>query len=287
MNEFWRRVLIIIFGLAFFVIFSAAYGVLVYTRPQKVTSNITPQDFGFEYEDIRLTTGDGWKLSAWFVPAARPIQKAIILLHGYPADKGDILPATIFLVLNYNLLYLDFRYFGQSEGKYSTVGIKEVQDVLAALKYLKSRGQEKIGIWGFSMGAATALMSLPKSSEINAIVSESSYTDLKLMAEEVYRQVPPLNKIIARIMLWLARVLLDADASRNSPIRAVANSQIPSLFIHAEDDQVIPFAHARLLQEAVKDNPKAEFWFRESSAHGDLGSGEYQQKIQDFFARNL
>jgi len=49
---------------------------------------------------------------------------------------------------------------------------------------------------------------------------------------------------------------------------------------------LITFQHALLLQEALKNNTKAEFWFRDNLFHGQLGP-DYQKRIGDFFAANL
>ena len=71
-----------------------------------------------------------------------------------------------------------------------------------------------------------------------------------------------------------------------SPIEAAKKLTIPIFLIHSTNDQVIPFKHAQILKEALKDNSKAEFWFQENLVHGELG-GEYQKRIEDFFGRNL
>lgn len=290
----WQWLFALAIGLGFFIVFSAAYGLLVYLRPPKIVSEIKLQNYGFEAEEVRITTSDGLKLAAWFIPssakaaAGKPASnKAILLLHGYPADKGDIFSSTLFLREGYNLLYLDFRYFGQSQGSYSTIGMKEVEDVLAGVKYLRERGMSRIGIWGFSMGGATALMSLPRSTQIDAVVSDTAYASLELMASEVYRQVPYLNKIIARLMVWSAKLFLKLDPEQLSPLSAVLQTQKPIFLIHSRDDEVIPFAQAEMLKAASVQNPKAEFWFREGAQHGYLGSPEYNEKVRDFFKRHL
>lgn len=283
----WQWIPAIIFGLVFFVVFSAVYGLWVYLRPPKIVSNVTPKDLGVKYEDVQLVTSDGVKLTAWYIPAKKETNKALLLLHGYPADKGDILSSMTFLQQDYNLLFLDFRYFGQSEGGYSTVGIKEVVDVLAAIEWLNNRGDTRIGVWGFSMGGATALMALEKTDKINAVVSETSYASLDLMAEEVFRQVPGLNKLIAKVMVDLANSILKVDVKKQSPLEAVSKTTVPILFIHSEEDEVIPFTQALLLKQASKHNPNAEFWFRKEGIHGGLGTGEYEEKIKEFFLKNF
>ncbi|MEK0369193.1 MAG: alpha/beta hydrolase, partial [Nitrosopumilus sp.] len=61
---------------------------------------------------------------------------------------------------------------------------------------------------------------------------------------------------------------------------------IPILVVHSKNDRVIPFEHAVLLREALKNNPNAEFWFEDNLGHGQLG-GEYQKRILEFFSRGL
>ncbi len=90
---------------------------------------------------------------------------------------------------------------------------------------------------------------------------------------------------MALIGLW-AKIFLGIDIKNISPAKAVQNTTIPLLLIHSSTDDVIPFSHARLLQEALEDNPRAEFWFHAGPAHGELGT-EYQKRVADFFQRHL
>ena len=251
----WQWVLALAIGLVFFVVFSAGLGLWTYLKPSlRFATSITPKDLGVEFEDVTIATADGLKLAAWLVPAEVETDKAIILLHGYPADKGDILWSTVFLRENYNLLYLDFRYFGKSQGSYTTIGIRETADVLAAVKFLSTSGMKKIGVWGFSMGGAAALMALSETQEIDAVASDSSYASLALMAEEVYRQVPGLNKAIAWLMTRSAKLFLNIDLVVQSPVMIVKETRVPILLIHSQTDQVIPFSHALMLQNALAPN---------------------------------
>ena len=216
---------------------------------------------------------------------ALPIFKTIILLHGYPADKGDVLPTLTFLNKKYNLLLFDFRYLGQSEGRYSTAGVKETEDLNAAINFLKSRGVDEVGVWGFSMGGAVALTTAAGVPEIKAIVSESSYARLDLMARELYR-IPLLKYPLAKLTLFWTELFLGIDVREASPIESVQNLNIPILLIHSTNDEVIPWRHAELLKEALKNNPKTEFWFEENLVHGQFGE-KYQKRIEDFFDKNL
>ena len=179
----------------------------------------------------------------------------------------------------------DFRYLGESEGKYSTAGAKEVKDLLAAIQFLKSKAIEEVGVWGFSMGGAVALMSIKKAPEIKAVVSEASYASLAQMATELFR-IPVLKYPLAYLIGLWTKIFLGIDIRNISPVKAVQNTTIPLLLIHSSTDAVIPFSHARILQKALEGNPRAEFWFHTGLAHGELDT-EYQKRVADFFQRHL
>ena len=247
--------------------------------------NPHPGFFGVPYESITLTASDGITLSAWFIPQSAS-DKVIIGLHGYPADKGDILPVLISLHDEFNLLFLDFRYFGQSEGAYTTVGAHEVKDLLAAIEFLKARGFRRIGVWGFSLGGAVALMALAETDSIHVVVSESSYAKLSWMARESYRYLFILKYPMAWMTGLWSWLFLGVDMNAVSPVQKVENSRIPILLIHSTTDHVIPFDHALALKEALAGNPNAEIWFQEGLIHGQLG-GAYEQRIRTFFRDQL
>ena len=254
-------------------------------RPPKIISSLTPRDLKMNYEDVSFKTADGLTLRGWYIPSAKGTQKTLILLHGYPADKGNILPALAFLHEDFNLLLFDFRYLGRSEGSYSTAGAKEVEDLLAAIQFLKSRGVKEVGVWGFSMGGAVTLMAIEKAPEIRAVISESSYASLADMTFELL-PIPLLNYPIAYLVGIWAKLFLGIDVRDASPADRIRNTKIPILLIHSSADAVIPFSHARLLQQALAKNPNAEFWFHEQFAHGQLAS-DYRTRIKDFFLKHL
>ncbi len=274
------------FAASFFFLFTPLWGFYISIRPYKIISSITPKDIGLDYEEVAFVTDDNLTLRGWFIPHKERLPaKTIIFLHGYPADKGNILLAISFLSQKYNLFLFDFRYLGQSSGNYSTAGAKEKEDLRSAIGYLKLRGIKEVGVWGFSVGGAVALMAAPEAPEIKTIVSISSYAGLDLMALELY-QIPFLKYPLAYLTGFWAKIFLGIDLRSISPRDHAKNLTIPILLIHSKNDGVIPFTHALMLQEALKNNPKAEFWFEEHLLHGQLGD-EYQKRIGDFFEKNL
>jgi fermentation-respiration switch protein FrsA (DUF1100 family) len=268
-----------------FLILISIWGFYISIRPPKIISSITPGALNMRYENVSFKTADGLTLRGWHIPAKEPNDKTVILLHGYPADKGNILPALAFLHDDFNLLLFDFRYLGESEGSYSTAGAKEVEDLLAAIRFLKTRAITEVGVWGFSMGGAVALMAIERAPEIRAVVAESSYAKLSEMALQLF-DIPLVKHAVAYLIGLWAKLLLGIDLKDVSPAERIRNSAIPILITHSSADAVIPFSQAKSLQQALGNNPRAEFWFGEEFAHGQMDA-DYQSRVRNFFQKNL
>jgi dipeptidyl aminopeptidase/acylaminoacyl peptidase len=270
----------------FFFLFASLWGFYTAVRPFKIVSSITPKDLGLNYEEVSFVSNDKVTLRGWFIRHRQSQEaKTIIALHGYPADKGNILPVVGFLAERYNLFLFDFRYLGESGGRYSTAGANETRDLRSAIDFLKSRGIKEIGVWGFSMGAAVALMMAPQLVEVKAVVSDSSYARLDFLAPVLFR-LPFLKYPLAWLTKLWARVFLGVDMEKVSPMESAKSLNIPVLLIHSKGDLLIPFEHASLLQESLRNNGKAEFWFHENLFHGQLAA-DYQKRVAAFFAANL
>lgn len=277
--------LTIVIAISFFFLFTSFLGFYMSIKPPRISSPVTPERFGLEYENIKIETSDNILLSGWFIPVTgTKTNKTIIGLHGYPADKGNILPIVAEFSEEFNLLLFDFRYFGESEGSYSTAGIKEKEDLLAAIKYLKEKGYEDIGLWGFSMGGAVALMT-PEETGVRSIAAHSSYANLPLLSSELYR-IPVVDKLLGELTIEWARVVLGINAREMSPINSASSSTIPIIIIHSRSDNVISFKHAELLQKTLAENENAKFLFEEDLLHGQV-TDETTENIKEFFRETL
>jgi len=277
----------IFFYLLLGIILFSALQFLLAIRPFSVHSNIGPSYFKLLHEEVTFVTTDGLKLKGWFIPG-RGAKATVIVTHGYPADKGDLLPLAIFLYPHYNLFLFDFRYFGESEGAITTVGYREQEDLRAALRYLKERGEKRIGGLGFSLGAAVLL--LVQDPDLKAVVADSSFADIDRMLEVVYGFLPGVTKgpFVWTTRLY-ARLFLGIDTRDISPLRAVRERTRPVLIIHGARDGQIPVKHAHLLYEAAPRGI-ADLWIVPDADHGQTYARMpivYQEKVLSFFSRYL
>ena len=275
--------IIILITLGFILLFSFL-NFLLSIHPPRYTTVITPKDLSLNYESISFTTQDNLLIKGWFIPNNKT-DKVLIILHGYPFDKGNIMQATYFLADHFNLLYFDFRYFGESQGKYTSVGYHEQKDLKAAVAFLKQRNFTKIGSLGFSLGAATILMT--NSPQIKAIVADSSYANIDKMIKRTYFIFPSITKMP---FIWLTKlyafISLRINTSKISPLKEIPNIQAPILLIHATEDTQIPVENSKLLYEASNKNT-TELLLIKGDHGASISNPEYEKRIIEFFNRNL
>lgn len=257
------------------------------TKPARIVSTVLPSQLGLPAEDIVLVTDDDVKISGWLISKdTEEKRQIIIILHGYPADKGDMLFLAQELYEEFDVLLIDFRYFGQSEGSYTTLGAKEQLDLKAATDFLGREGYSKIGILGFSLGGAVGIMNAAQDERIRAVVSYAGFADLKILGHEAYQNLFILKKpLVSLIILW-ARLFYDVDMLKVAPMDVASKLKIPVFIIHTKPDEQISINHAYLLKEALKGNSEARFYFPERGLHGHLPP-DFEERVIKFFIEAL
>jgi len=225
-------------------------GILLHAYRPKNTP--TPQIFNLSFEKVTFSTKDNVEVKGWWVKN-RSNTKCIILCHGLGADKSDMLNYMPFLYKKgYSLLAFDFRGHGESKEKYTSLGYKEVQDLLAAVEFAKTRGAKKIGVIGRSMGGAVALRAAENCPDINAIISDASFARLKDMiksyAKKLYH-VPYFPLVPAAT--YAAELRSGFDYGAVNPVESAAKIKTPLLLIHGLADGNIPYADSEKIFAAA------------------------------------
>jgi uncharacterized protein len=278
----------IILGIIIFILAFSLLTFFLYIHPIKYSTPGNPKTYGLDYEKVEFQTQDGLTLRGWFIPSNHS-NATIIVGHGFPFDKANIFPATKFLNKHYNLFYYDFRYFGESDGKITTIGWKEQQDMLDAISYLKTRkdvNKNKIGVLGFSLSAAVPLML--KTNDIKAIVADSSYASLYKAIQRAYFIFPWVSKypFVWTTSLY-SKLFLNINIFKISPEESVKNLETPIFFIHGDKDSQIPVEHSKALHENA---PNSNLWIVEGAVHGmsfSINKKQYETRVLEFFDKHL
>ena len=197
------------------------------------------------YKEAVVTSYDGLRLfgKCYIASADAPW---LIMLHGYRSGaERDFCGGLKFGIdSGFNVLLVDQRAHGKSEGKCLTFGIKERYDCLTWINYVISQagGSCKIALYGMSMGAATVLMAagseLPKN--VACIVADCGYTSPKAIIKKVIREMHyPVFPTYAIVRLG-GMLFGGFDIEEYSAVQAMEKCDIPVLFIHGDDDRFVP-----------------------------------------------
>lgn len=254
-------------------------------KPTKIVTNLIPSDLGLKYEEVSFSSKDGIKLNGWFLPNNKS-EEVIVVMHGYPADKANLLLIAKFLNKDFNVFLFDFRSFGKSEGKYTTAGYLEKNDLLGVIEYLeKERHVTGIGLYGFSMGGAVSLMTSHQN--IKAIITDSTYSKLENMVFHMYRGFYVFKFPLFYLTKLYGTLFLGINISNVNPIDDIKGLNVPILIIHAENDSQIPVGESLSLHNA---NKKSQLWIIKEADHGAtyaINPEQYEKIVMDFFKRNL
>jgi len=292
-----KQLLWIPFGVAMAAI-GAAIGISSYAASSmrvvtRVPIKQAPADYGLRYSDIFFPSRDGLVLSGWWLESGDK-SPCIIMVHGEKGNRAEtgsvkLLEIACELVnSNYNVLMFDLRGHGRSEGRRASAGYREKEDLLGAIDYIKQRGITKVGVIGFSMGAATALMTAARCREIGVVIADSSFADMAEIVRSEFSKRSSLPAFFLPWTLFMAKNIYGIDLSVLRPVDDVKKSiSAPIMIIHGERDDVIPVEHAYLLARACS-NPQSELWVVPEAQHVDsyvTKPKEYINKIVSFLNR--
>jgi len=241
--------------------------------------------------DITLTTRDGLRLAAWCFPSQN--RAAIILLHGYKANRSTMLPIAAMLIRHgYGVIIPDFRGHGESEGELITFGHNEVRDVEAAHQYLLTRSEvdpERIGLLGNSMGSATALLYAAENPAIKAVVAQSPYATLDDMVRANVRRLNLPTFLLAPMMVFFIERKFGFPVDTLAPVHHVGRiSPRPVLILMGGKDTWVNPGGGRQLDAAAGE--PHELWFEPELGHLEFHekrAAEFEERIVAFFDKHL
>ena len=226
--------------------------------PDNVTYT-TPARMGVRADDVTVVSADGSRLHGWFLPATGSAKGTVLHLHGNAANVSNHLPLVSWLpARGYNVLMIDYRGFGRSEGKPSLDGI--VDDAVAALAYLRSRRDvdpARVIVLGQSIGGATALRMLARDAKgVRLAVIDSAFASYRGIARDATAGGP-----LAPVAALTAGVLPGPD---KDPITALKSIHIPLIFVHGKRDSIIDAVNSERLHAAA---PGSQHWSVPDAMH--------------------
>ncbi|XP_029460406.1 protein ABHD13 [Rhinatrema bivittatum] len=226
--------------------------VLLYFPEQPSSSRLyVPMPTGIPYENIFIRTKDGVLLNLILLRYAgnnAAYLPTVIYFHGNAGNIGHRLPNALLMLVNLkvNLLLVDYRGYGKSEGEASEAGI--YLDSEAVLDYVMTRpdfDNTKIILFGRSLGGAVAVhLASENTHRISAIIMENTFLSIPHMASTLFSFFP-----MRYLPLWCYK-------NKFLSHRKISQCRMPSLFISGLSDQLIPPVMMKQLYELSPSRTK-------------------------------
>ena len=273
MTDIWKISLIIILAyiaLSAFVYFKQA-SLIYYPQLPGRELGATPESIGLMFEKVEFYTADKIKLYGWFIPHQQA-QGTLLFFHGNAGNISHRLDSIdIFHRLNLNVFIIDYRGYGQSEGKTTEHGT--YRDAAAAWNYLlttKNINAGQIIIFGRSLGAAIAAW-LASVHPPAGLIVESGFRSVPAMGKRLYPFLP---------IRWLTHFSYNTQ-------QYVSKLSCPVLIAHSADDDIIPFDEGREIFQSAAE-PKHFFEMRGGHNNSFMISGSaYTDALRTFIDASL
>ena len=232
----------------------------------------TPRELGLDFERVSFSSGDGLRLSGWYIPAPLETRReksltgpagvdsafTVLFCHGNGGNIAHRLDSlNIFHNLGLNCFIFNWRGYGDSEGRPGEEGT--YLDARAAYNWLveeKKVSPDDIIIFGRSLGGSIAAK-LAGQVEARALIIESSFTSYVEMGRKFYPYM---------LVRWFARF-------NYSTIDYIRGVHCPVMIIHSRADEIVPFEFGVKLYEAANE-PKEFIEIFGGHNDGFLVSGE-------------
>ena len=242
-------------------------------------------------EKLFISSYDGLRLKATFLPAAEESTRTILAVHGYRnyGEREYAAMARFYYEMGYNVLIVDDRGHGESSGDYVGYGWQDHYDVESWIQYLIQRFGEnsEIFLYGISMGAATVMIAAgdPQPPQVKGIIADCGYTSIidqfKYMMKKEYR-LPSFP------LLWMTRKLAihraGYDIKKCDAKKALEQAELPILFIHGKEDDFVPTFMSEENYEACASEYK-ELLLMEGAGHAKcyfVDTELYEETVREF-----
>jgi len=196
-----------------------------------------PADYGLaDVESIRFPTDDRLKIFAWWRPPVSEYAPVLVYFHGNAGHLGHRAEKVApFLRKGYGLLLVTYRYNAGTGGTPNENSLYRDGD--AAVQYLQQRGirTDRLVLYGESLGTALAVNSA-KNFPVACLVLEAPFSSMADLAQHHYPYLPAK---------WLIRDRFQSDLH-------IQNVNVPMLFVHGRQDQIVPLKFAQKLVEFIE-----------------------------------
>ena len=236
-------------------------------------------------EDIEITSKDGLKLKGEYFNFGYD-RAALILAGRAETVLYCYYFADLFQKAGCNVIVVDPRACGLSEGKYTTAGMKEGEDAGLWIDYIHERyGIEKFFIHGICVGSAQAIyVAAAHQAYLKGIILEGPYSAFyKVLLMRTKNHGKPTFPVCLQ-MAMLYKKLAGVNVFKNKPIEEIKKVEVPALFLCGREDKSNSPDDFELIFNACGSAKKKFVWF-DHGAHSHLrivNLEKYDSEVIDF-----
>ena len=221
--------------------------------PRPDNKDLAPSDLAPNCQRHSIATSNKLTLEAWYCDQGKD-SPLIILFHGYGADKSSLLgEAKICLKMGASVLLVDFRGSGGSSAAYTTIGVHEADDVMAAVAYAKSQfTHSKTVLFGQSMGAVAILRAIDKQGLApDALIIEAVFDTMLNTTCNRFKSMGLPAFSSPQVLLFWAGQQAHCNSFLNNPVDYAKAVKCPTLFMHGTDDPRATLSQGKRVFDAV------------------------------------
>jgi pimeloyl-ACP methyl ester carboxylesterase len=268
-----------------------------------VLRRMSPGDVGLQFETVWFQvrderSGNKISISGWWIPCANADGRCVILLHGYADAKvGAIAWAPLWHELGFNILAIDLRAHGESEGIYSTGGYWERHDISQVINEIRAQrpsDTQKLVLFGASLGATVAVATAALRDDLSAIILDSPYNDFCDAAMAQMDRLGAPGRPFQVAALWLAGKLGHADFANIRLLDLLPKTLAPVLAILPERDPLTAGDLRQQIENAISERASQgsadQTWVVPDCDHLlalACKAGEYREHLERFVHQTL
>ncbi|WP_239617848.1 alpha/beta hydrolase [Cohnella mopanensis] len=238
------------------------------------------------YSEVTFASADNRiQVDGWWIPAESS-QRTVVLSHGYGANREETwVPmydlADLLHGMKYNVLMFDYGFASKSHPAPATGGKIESQQLLGAIQFARAQGTQELVVWGFSMGAGTALQAALLSAPVDAMILDSTFLpddDTLYFNIKHYADLPryPSLSLIRQFFPMMSGARLEQLPS--AEVQSTAYD-FPIFLIHGTADDKAPTYLSENVAKA-QTNALSRLWIVPDAIHEMIYRTHTQEYVQ-------
>ena len=247
------------------------------------------EEWGHKYDSYRKTvsiTSDNFKLIGEYFNFGN--KRAVIVIPGR-SESGtySYYFSEPYRKSGFNVLAIDNRCHGLSEGKYNTLGVKEHHDLIAWINYLHDvEHVEEVIVHGICIGSATALIALTRDncpSCFKGLIAEGTYTTFReMLNNQLRKRNKPIFPHVSEVLMMVSFKAKE-NVLKYSPIDLIDKVKVPVLFLYSKADSVVKPEKSLELFNKLQSEKRLVWFDKGDHSHIRIHNMEkYDSSIEQF-----